>query len=258
VDLELNGQTVLVTGAGQGIGEEIGVWFAREGANVAFHYNRSRDGAEAAAKNVATEYGVRSVALGADLSDHESIEALPAEIRNHFDSPLAVLVNNAAYTGSPEKFVDSDTADWQRQISVTLDGMMYLTKTLLPDLAASGKGSIINIAGESGRVGESLATVTSATRAAAIGFTKALAKEVARDRIRVNAVTLGLTDTATTRRTVFDQAKPELIERIRRAYPLRRFGEPADIAPLVVFLGSPLTSWITGQTYGVNGGYAMI
>lgn len=256
MDLGLERTTVLVTGAGQGIGTEIGLCFAREGANVVFHYNHSKAGAEAAV-DAARATGADALALRADITDEGSLRELREKIHDRFPAGTAVLVNNAAFTGLPKKFVDTDLDESSKEIQVTMEGMMAVTKTMLPDIIESGHGAIVNIAGESGRVGESLAAVTSATRAAALGFTKALAKEVARDAVRVNAVTLGLTRTPTTQNAVFDRVRPDLLERIKRAYPLRRFADPADIAPLVVFLASSRAAWITGQTYGINGGYVM-
>lgn len=256
MDLLLRGRNVLVTGAGQGVGRAIGDAFAGEGANVAYHYLNSGDGARQAAEEASASHNVKAIAVKGDISDHAAVSDIVGQVHDGLGT-VDILVNNAAFTGKPGIFLDSDPDDWRPQFEVTLFGTFLLTQAFLPDLIASGTGSIVTLAGESGRVGESQAVITSATRAGALGFTRALAKEVARHKVRVNAVALGLTETPTTKRDVFDRVSPEILDRIRKAYPLRRFGQPADVTPLVLMLASPLTGWVTGQTYGINGGYFM-
>lgn len=257
MNLGLKDLTVLVTGAGQGLGKDLAMSFASEGARVAFHYLSSGDGAMEAAEAARREYGVEAVAFRADISRAECVDQLLASIHERLGK-VAVVVNNAAYTGTPKNFIDTHPDEWQEQYDVTVKGMMLVTRAVLHDMIAEGQGSIVTMAGESGRVGESQAAVTSATRAAALGFTKALAKEVARYKIRANAVTLGLIDTPTTQRDVVDRVSPEILDRIKKAYPIRRFGTAGDVAPAVLLLASPLSAWTTGQTYAVNGGYTML
>ncbi|MGH9038920.1 MAG: SDR family NAD(P)-dependent oxidoreductase [Acidimicrobiia bacterium] len=254
MDLGLGGQAVLVTGAGQGIGRHIGLAFAAEGAHVAFHYHSSGAGAEAAAKE-AEELGVRALAVGADISDADAARALVEGVEAAL-GPLDVLVNNAA-VGLRQRFLESTPADWRPQLDVTVFGMLAVSHAALTGMAGRGRGVLVGIMGDSGRVGESGLAVTATARAAMVGFTRSMAKEMARFGIRANAVSLGLVETEN-----FDAhaggTDPERLARLTAAYPLRRLGRPGDVPPVVLLLASPLTSWVTGQVLSVNGGYAMV
>ncbi|HEY9389757.1 MAG TPA: SDR family oxidoreductase [Mycobacteriales bacterium] len=253
MDLHLRGRTALVTGAGQGIGREIGAALAREGANVAFHYLSSGAGATEAADQ-ATELGVRACAVAGDLADPDSVTALVDEVHQRLGS-VDVLVNNAAYTNMGP-FLTDDPADWRRQVDVTVLGMLHVTRAVLPDMVEAGGGAIVTMAGDSGRVGESRAVVTSTCRASAYGFTKAMAKEFARNGIRANCVSLGLVRSPSVDRHMIAGASDEFMNRLIRAYPLRRLGEMDDVVPAVLLLASPVSGWITGQVLSVNGGFA--
>ena len=256
MELNFSGACVLVTGAGQGLGMALADAFADEGANVVYHYLTSAEPAQSAAAEAAKRHGTKCIAAGADITNTDQVAALIAKINDEI-GPVNVLINNAAFTGLPTAFITETKHDWQRQLDVTLGGLFEVTQAVLPGMVEAGGGAIVTIAGESGRVGESLAAVTSATRAGALGFTKALAKEVARHNIRANAVTLGLIDTPTTRATVFDVLDEQVIDRIRRNYVLRRFGEAEDVTGVVMLLASERSGWVTGQTYPINGGYSM-
>jgi 2-hydroxycyclohexanecarboxyl-CoA dehydrogenase len=253
VDLDLAGKTVLVTGAGQGIGREIGLGFAGEGANVAFHYRSSAAGAEEA-RDLALAKGVQSIAVPGDLADPAAVQAL--RDRTHRElGPIDVLVNNAAYTSSGP-FLDAPEEDTRRQVDVTVLGTILVSQAFLPDLAASGAGAVVTLAGDSGRVGESRAVVTSACRASAYGFTKALAKEFARDDVRANCVSLGLVRSPNVENHFLGDMSEDLLARVVKAYPLRRLGEMTDVVPSVLMLASSRSGWITGQVLSINGGYA--
>ena len=254
MDLGLKDRVVLVTGGGQGIGREIGIAFAREGAHVAFHYRSSVEGAEAAAED-SRGLGVRAVALGADVTRSDEVGELVARAEEAL-GPIEVLVNNAAFTRQ-QRFLESTPADWAPQIDVTITGLLMVSQAVLRGMVERKSGSIVTLTGDSGRVGESRLVVTATARAAAIGFTRSLAKEFARDGVRVNCVSLGLVETPS-----FAQHSgvltPELRQRIIPAYPLRRLGRMEDVPPAVLLLASPLAGWITGQVLAVNGGYSMV
>ncbi len=254
MDLGLAGQVVLVTGAGQGIGRQIGLAFAAEGAHVAFHYHSSAEGAQAAAKE-AEALGVRALAVQADISDAGAAQDLVASVEAGL-GPLDVLINNAA-VGVRQRFLESTPDSWRPQLDVTVFGMLAVSHAALTGMAERGRGVVVGILGDSGRVGESGLAVTATARAAMLGFTRSIAKELARFNIRANAVSLGLVETEN-----FDAhaggTDPERLAKLTAAYPLRRLGRPEDVPPVVLLLASPLTSWVTGQVLSVNGGYAMV
>jgi 3-oxoacyl-[acyl-carrier protein] reductase len=253
MDLQLAGTTVLVTGAGQGLGRALGIGFAREGANVAFHFHSSADGAEKAAAE-AEELGVQAIAVGGDLRDEAAVAALVERVEAEL-GPIGVLVNNAAAT-KVQRFLDSTPQDWAPQIDVTVTGTLQITHAVAKRMAERGAGSIVNLMGDSGRVGESGLLVTATARSTTVGLTRSLARELARYDIRANAVSLALVRTDN-----FDAhaggAEDERMKKIIAQYPLRRLGHPDDVVPMVLLLASPLSSWTTGQVVSVNGGYAM-
>jgi NAD(P)-dependent dehydrogenase (short-subunit alcohol dehydrogenase family) len=253
MDLRLAGTTVLVTGAGQGLGRALGLAFAHEGAHVAFHYNTSAEGAEKAAADAA-ELGVRALAVGGDLRDAAAVEALVGRTEREL-GPIGVLVNNAAAT-KMQRFLESTPADWAPQIDVTVTGTLQVTHAVARRMAERKAGAIVNLMGDSGRVGESGLLVTATARATTVGLTRSLAKELARFGIRANAVSLALVQTES-----FDAHSggpdEERMRKILAQYPLRRLGRPEDVTPMVLLLASPLSSWTTGQVVSVNGGYAM-
>jgi 2-hydroxycyclohexanecarboxyl-CoA dehydrogenase len=253
MDLQLKGKTVLVTGAGQGLGRAIGHAFALEGANVAFHYNSSAAGAEEAAKE-AEALGVKAIAVGANLRDGAAVDTAVAEVAERL-GPVDILVNNAAATQS-KPFLETTEEDWAPQIEVTVAGTLRVAQAVAKQMVANGGGSIVSLMGDSGRVGESRLLVTATTRSTTVGLTKSLAKELARYKIRANAVSIALVQTGSLDAHTgnADEAK---MKKILSAYPLRRLGRPEDVTPTVLLLASPLSSWTTGQVVSVNGGYAM-
>jgi 3-oxoacyl-[acyl-carrier protein] reductase len=253
MDLQLTGKNVLITGSGQGLGQALGLGFAREGANVAFHYNSSAAGAQQAAAD-ASELGVKTIAVGGDLRDAAAVAQLVERTETEL-GPIDVLVNNAAVTAK-QRFLDSTPQDWAPQIDVTVTGTLNVTHAVAKLMAERKSGAIINMMGDSGRVGESGLLVTATARSTTVGLTRSLAKELARFGIRANAVSLALVRTDN-----FDAhagtPEAEQMNKILAQYPLRRIGHPDDITPMVLLLASPLSSWTTGQVISVNGGYAM-
>ncbi|MGD9989663.1 SDR family NAD(P)-dependent oxidoreductase [Pseudonocardia sp.] len=253
MDLGLAGTTVLVTGAGQGLGRAIGLAFAAEGAHVAFHFHSSGAGAEKAAAEAA-ELGVRALAVGADLRDEAEVAAMVERVEAEV-GPIGVLVNNSAATRK-QRFLESTPADWAPQIDVTVTGTLQVTHAVATCMASRKAGAIVNLMGDSGRVGESGLLVTATARSTTVGLTRSLAKELARNGIRANAVSLALVRTDNID-AHSGNADDEQMRRILAMYPLRRLGRPDDVTPMVLLLASPLSSWTTGQVVSVNGGYAM-
>ncbi len=253
MDLQLKGKNVLVTGAGQGLGREIGLAFAREGANVAFHYNRSSEGALSCAAQ-AEELGVKAIALSMDISDEASVLSGVDQVVSSLGS-IDVLVNNAGAT-QRKPFLETTFEDWKPQIEVTVIGTLRVTQAVVKHMVGGDGGSIVNLMGDSGRVGESGLLVTSATRSSTIGLTKSLAKELARYKVRANAVSIGLVQTDNFEAHV-GEGGDDRLKKIIAQYPLRRLGRAQDITPTILLLSSPLSSWTTGQILSINGGYTM-
>jgi 3-oxoacyl-[acyl-carrier protein] reductase len=255
MDLQLAGTTVLVTGAGQGLGRAIGLAFAAEGAHVAFHHHASGEGAEKAAAEAA-DFGVRAIAVGGDTRDAGDVASIVERTESEL-GPIGVLVNNSAVTRK-QRFLDSTPEDWAPQIDVTVTGTLQLTHAVATRMAERGDGgAIVNLMGDSGRVGESGLLVTATARSTTVGLTRSLAKELARHKIRANAVSLALVRTDNFDAHAGGGAEDEQMKKVLAMYPLRRFGHPDDITPMVLLLASPLSSWTTGQVVSVNGGYAM-
>ncbi|HUY48844.1 MAG TPA: SDR family oxidoreductase [Streptosporangiaceae bacterium] len=253
MDLQLADKTVLVTGAGQGLGRAIGLAFAREGARVAFHYNSSAEGAEKAAAEV-NAAGGSALAAGADLRDDTAVNSATDRVESQL-GPISILVNNAAAT-QRKRFLDTTAADWQAQVDVTVTGTLRITQAVAKRMAARDGGSIVSLLGDSGRIGESGILVTATTRSSTVGLTKSLAKELARHQIRANAVSIALVQTDSLGAHT-GGTDDERMRKILAQYPLRRLGRPEDVVPMVLLLASPLSSWTTGQVVSVNGGYAM-
>ncbi|MET0187438.1 MAG: SDR family NAD(P)-dependent oxidoreductase, partial [Pseudonocardia sediminis] len=192
MDLQLAGTTVLVTGAGQGLGRAIGLAFAAEGAHVAFHFHSSAEGAEKAAAEAA-ELGVNAIAIGGDTRDAAAVAEIVERVESEL-GPIGVLVNNSAVT-KKQRFLESTPEDWAPQIDVTVTGTLQLTHAVATRMAQREGGSIVNLMGDSGRVGEYGLLVTATARSTTVGLTRSLAKELARFGIRANAVSLALVRT---------------------------------------------------------------
>ena len=253
MDLKLRDKAVLVTGAGQGLGRAIALAFAGEGAHVAFHHHVSAEGAEAAAAE-ARALGVKAMAVGADLRKDDAVAAAVERVESELGA-IDVLVNNAAVT-QRKPFLESTSEDWAPQVDVTVTGTLRVTHAVAGRMARRRSGAIVNLMGDSGRVGESGLLVTATARASAIGLTKSVAKELARHGIRANCVSIALVQTENLGAHA-GGTDDERMKKLLAQYPLRRLGRSDDVIPMILLLASPLSSWTTGQVVSVNGGYAM-
>jgi len=253
MDLKLRDKVALVTGAGQGLGRAIALAFAAEGAHVAFHHSASAEGAEAAAAE-ARALGVKAMAVAADLRQDGAVADAVDRIEREMGG-IDVLVNNAAVT-QRKAFLESTSEDWAPQVDVTVTGTLRVTHAVAGRMARRKSGAIVNIMGDSGRVGESGLLVTATARASTVGLTKSLAKELARHGIRANCVSIALVQTENLGAHA-GGTDDERMRKLLAQYPLRRLGRADDVIPMVLLLASPLSSWITGQVVSVNGGYAM-
>ncbi len=241
-------RVAVVTGAARGIGAGIARALAADGFAVAVC-----DLDEGAAREAAASLGGRAAAVGMDIADPASVRAGVAQVSDAL-GPIDVLVNNAGIDVI-EFFVDSDEVTWDRLIDVNLKGTLRCCRAVLDGMIERAAGRIINLGSDAGRVGSSGEAVYSATKGGVIAFTKTLAREVARSGITVNCVCPGPTDTALLGQV--EDFDPKLHAALARAIPLRRLGQPEDVAGLVSFLASDAAAFITGQTISVSGGLTM-
>jgi NAD(P)-dependent dehydrogenase (short-subunit alcohol dehydrogenase family) len=247
--IDLSARRIMVTGAGSGIGAACAQRLAEAGADVVVS-DLNFEAAQSCADAILARGG-RAMPVQLDVSDQVATERVAAGLAA--ERPVTGLVNCAAIW-KLGRFVDADPSVWQRDIQVILVGTLLATRALLPQIAAAGGGTIVTLSSDAGRVGEYEQVAYSAAKAGVIGFTKALAREVGRQAIRVNCIAPGLTRTPAAAPYI-----ERLTERdIARGYPLGRLGEPTDIADLALFLSSDLSSWITGQVVSVNGGYTTV
>ena len=250
MDLGLRDKVAVVTGAGSGIGQAIALSLASEGARVVA---ADVQGDTAAATATAVQkQGGSALGLPLDVTDYAQAQALVQQVVQEFGH-LDVLVNCAG-AWRVNLFVDSQPADWAFEVGVCFMGVVHCTRAVLEPMIAQQRGKIVNISSDAGRVGEVRQAVYSGAKAAVIGFSKAVAKEVGRYNIHVNCVCPGFTKTPATS----ERLTPDLEERIVKFYPLRKLGVPTDVAKVVTFLASDGASHMTGQTISVSGGYSTV
>jgi 2-hydroxycyclohexanecarboxyl-CoA dehydrogenase len=250
---KLDHKIAIVTGAGQGIGRAIATKLAAEGASVAVtdvNEATAKDTAEAIAGG---EPAGRALAIRTDVTSRESVAAMIEQVRHEFGR-IDVLVNNAGWD-KVGPFTDSDPADWDRIIAINLYGVLNTCHVMLPVMVAQGSGTVVSMASDAGRVGSSGEAVYAAAKGGIIAFTKTIAREMAKHQVTANCVCPGPTDTALLATAFGDN--PKLRESLARAIPLRRLGQPADVANAVAFLASDEAAFITGQTVSVSGGLTM-
>ena len=250
--MALSGRVAVVTGAGRGIGEAIAFGLAAAGASVAV-WDLDGARAEAAAKGLAAEHGGRAVGVTVDVADAASVDAAVGTTEHEL-GPIDILVNNAGIDVIGP-FLDSDPAVWDRIIDVNLRGPITTCHRIARDMVARGRGRIVNLGSDAGKVGSSGEAVYSATKGGVIAFTKTLAREMASSGITVNCVCPGPTDTALLDQVA--QASQKLYDSLARSIPLKRIAQPSDVAPAVVFLASDEAGYITGQALSVSGGLTM-
>jgi len=252
--MRLQNRVAIVTGAASGIGRGIALALGREGASVV-----PADVDPVGLTQVAAELtasGSRSLAVQTDVSKSAEVKTLVDRVIQDFGT-VDILVNNAAYLGfslEHKPFLDTEEAEWDRHIDVTLKGALHCCKAVLPSMVAQRRGRIINITSDAAKAmaprGEAL---YSAVKSAVAGFSRCLAGEMARHNVLVNCVAPGFIMTP----AVLKSRPPEWQEKVAAMIPLRKAGDPEDIASMVVFLSSDDAKHITGQHYSINGGTLM-
>lgn len=243
--MNLTGKVALVTGASRGIGQAIAIALGQAGATV-FGTATTQQGADSIS-TVLKQHTISGQGLVLDVNQTDSIEQLLTTITQQGDAP-AILINNAAVTRDNILLRMKDE-EWDAVINTNLNAVYHLTKLFIKPMIKARWGRIINITSVVGSMGNAGQTNYAAAKAGLIGFTKALALEVASRSVTINAVAPGFIDTDMTRHLA-DAHKESLLQKI----PLNRLGRPEEIAATVAFLASPPAGYITGQTIHVNGG----
>ena len=253
---DLRGRVALVTGAGQ-VGEALAVSLARHGAGAVAVVDLSADRAEHVAAEI-ERAGARGIALQADLTDSEAVAAMASEAIAGFGRPLDILVNNAGMPpgffsdpgGAIRPFAEQSPDDWKPLLRLNLDAVLSVTRAFIGGMIEQRHGRVISIVSDSARTGDRNMAVYAAAKGGTAAFMRSLASEVGPHGVTVNCVSLS---------TIWRSPDPpdeDELRRMARHYPLGFYGDAGDVAGMVTFLASDAARWITGQVYGVNGGYA--
>jgi len=250
--MRLEDKVAIVTGGGRGIGRAIAKTFFAEGARVVVADLELDSAATVVAEIEAA--GGSGLAVKTDVALKSAADQMvEAAIQKY--GQVDILVNNAGWDRI-EPFLDNTEDIWAKIVSINLMGVINCCRAVLPQMISRKCGKIVNIGSDAGRVGSSGEAVYSATKGGVIAFTKTLAREMARNKINVNCVAPGPTDT-----DLFAEVaagNPKIAEALVRSIPFRRLGRPEDIAYAVLFLASDEAGYITGQTLSVNGGLNML
>ncbi|HEY1358422.1 MAG TPA: SDR family oxidoreductase [Thermoleophilaceae bacterium] len=236
-------RVAMVTGGARGIGRGIVLALAADGRKVAV-----ADLLEEEAAATAEEAG--GIAVKLDVTDSSSVTAAVEQV-----GPVDILVNNAGWDEA-KPFLETDEEFWDRVIDINFKGGLRTTRAVLPGMVERGWGRVVNIGSDAGRVGSSMESVYSGAKGGMIAFTKTIAREVAREGVTANVVCPGPTKTAFLDR-IAGEGGERLVESLTKAVPMRRLGQPEDVAAAVAFLASEDAGYITGQTLSVSGGLTM-
>ena len=241
----LDGKVALITGATRGIGKGIAEVFAKEGAHVAFTYAGSVDKAKALEEELGKITTVKS--YQSDASDYDAAQKLAADVMEDFGK-IDILINNAGITRD-NLMLRMSKDDWDTIIKVNLDSVFNLTKAVIKPMMKARSGSIINMTSVVGVKGNAGQANYAASKAGVIGFSKSIALELGSRNIRCNAIAPGFIETEMT--LALDETT---VQGWREGIPLKRGGQPEDVANACVFLASDMSTYITGQVLNVDGG----
>jgi 3-oxoacyl-[acyl-carrier protein] reductase len=240
---DLSGQFAIVTGAATGIGEAIAARLSSAGATVCI---ADIDGAAAAAAAERIGHGAQSIAV--NIANSASVDRTVATILER-NKAIDILVNNAGLAGKAAPIWEQTDKDWHEVMDVNINGPFYFCRAVIPHMRSRSYGRVINIASVAGKEGNPNMVPYSASKAALIGLTKSIAKEVATEGICVNAVS-----PAVIRTKILEQLTPTQVSYMVERIPMKRTGQPEEVAAVVHFLASADCSFVTGQCYDVSGG----
>ncbi|MBB4934965.1 3-oxoacyl-[acyl-carrier protein] reductase [Lipingzhangella halophila] len=256
--LDIKGRTALVTGAGQGVGRRVVLHLAEHGAGAVIVNDYRAERAEAVAAEVEA-LGVRAVPAACDVSDLGAVQTMVRQATESAGAPVDILVNNAGNAGpNPTEamsrpFWEQRPDEWNGFLGTNLYGVLNTTHSTVGEMIDREYGRIVNVVSDAARFGEKGRESYSAAKAGAAGFTRSLAASAGRYGVTANCVSLAATRTPRTADRLEDE---QLQAAIMKRYIIRRPGEPEDAANMILFLCSDAASWVTGQTFPVNGGYS--
>lgn len=257
--LDLGGAVALVTGAGQGVGRRVAIDLAAHGAGAVVVNDIDAARADAVAAEIRAT-GTTALPAPFDVTDFGAVGEMFAHVQAVVGA-VGVLVNNAGNQGAGDRpppstpFWEQEPSDWAPAIDVNLNGVLNCTRHAIGQMVGEGYGRVVTVISDAGRVGEiGGLEIYSGAKAGAAGFTRAMARLGGRYGITANCISLGAIRTPATADLLSD---PTVEKRALSAYTVRRIGEPEDPAAVVTLLASRATSWITGQTIPVNGGYSV-
>ena len=264
MELGLKNKNVIVTGGGSNIGRAIVHGFAKEGSNITIAELAPSQGDAVAAEITGSNPQAKVKVIACDVTDSGQVKGMVDSSISEFGS-VDVLVNNVGWT-MDRLFVDKPRAEWEREVNVNLWGAINCFDAVVPHMIGLQSGCIVSMSSDAGRMGEYREAVYSACKGGIIALSKAIARETGRYGLRANVVCPGLVVPADDEslseysmwrgmRSVFTD---EVLERVKRAYPLRRLAQGEEVANAVLFLSSDAASFITGQTLSVSGGYMMM
>ena len=254
--MRLKSKTAIITGGGTGIGKASAVLFAKEGANVVICGRRKQKLKEVETA-VTKELGLkekdpeRVLSISCDVSKQDDVNKLINKSIKQFRK-IDILLNNAGVFGGSSVVHKHTLSDWEKVINTNLKGMFLLAKKVIPKMISGGGGSIINVASILGMVAIPEASAYNASKGGVIMFTRSIAVEYGRHNIRANSICPGVVETPMTQGLLADK---KISSALLNLYPMGKFGKPEDIAYGCLYLASDESSWVTGTTLTIDGGY---